>query len=531
MRASLAMLALLAMLAQAASTGDSLYPVNGTVTDALSGKPLARVRLSLSATEGSDPHFSAVTGADGRFAFRAPAGKYHLMGERAGYPQQSLNGVPGGGFSSAVLVGPGKRATELAFRLHPGGAITGHVLDDVNDPVAQANVAVYRVIVFQGRKRTVMYRWVYTDGTGEYRAGGLPEGDYYVMVNARPWFAQQTGGLQMEGNEAGLSWPSMYSGNTMDPGAAALVPVKEGGEATADIALIATQGAKLNLHLTSDSAKPGRAYIGMLQHGLGGQKAWYRNETTFLSNEGGAIENVSPGTYDVIVNLPEHKAPLYKTVSVSSGEVNVDLSGAEVPVMTGQARVDGARSELHDPVQLMFLDETTGGPMPVVTKPDGTFEAALFTGGPYRVSAVGGKYTLRSMEADGAKVNGAMIESLYGGAVKLTVVLTEDVANIEGMLRRGKEAVPGAAVMVISRKGEAVPAEDQTDSDGSFNLRDLPLGDYDVLILESGLHIEYTRQEALAPYRERMRPLHLTERGTQKLEIDLDGPAETSAPH
>ena len=168
--------------------------------------------------------------------------------------------------------------------------------------------------------------------------------------------------------------------------------------------------------------------------------------------------------------------------------------------------------------------------VPVVVRPDGTLDQPSFlTGGRYHVSVSGGAYRVRSIQAEGAKVDGTAIELGEPGPVKLDVVISDDVAKIEGMLHRGKHPVPGAAVMLIPRQRDGASSEDQTDSDGSFNLANLSLGDYDVLILETGEHIEYTRPEVLAPYRDQLRPVHVGKRGVQKLDIDLGEPADKPA--
>ncbi|MGA2181400.1 MAG: carboxypeptidase-like regulatory domain-containing protein [Bryobacteraceae bacterium] len=524
----LAVLVALGLMAQVAPrSNEAMYPVTGTVTDSVTGRPLARVRVALSLVEGGDPHYSLVTGADGRFSFRAPAGRYHLVGERAGYRRQMLNDSVN--YSTAVLVGPGKVPSELAFRLHPGAAISGHVLDDNNEPVDEARVAVYRVGTFQGRRRALPLKWTFTDGTGEYRAGDLPAGAYYVMAVAQPWFMKEVAtGVTVQGGDVGIGWPNVYSGNTVDPRSAALISLAEGGEATADLSFVATRGARLKLH--ADSGKPGEANVLMLQYGLNGQKTMYRNENVDVGADGCIIANVYPGTYDLMIRWPGHDGYLYRTVSVSSGDMDVDLSDSQMPKVSGQVRVESTGAGPEVPLQVMFFDEALGGAVPAITNADGTFAASLVAGGPYRVSVTGGKYMVRSVTAAGAKANGAVIESLEGGPVKVTIVVTDDVAHIEGMLRRGTQALPGAAVMLIPRNGEATAAEDQTDSDGSFNLRELPLGDYDLLILETGEHIEYAQPEVLAQYRDRFRPVHVAARGVQKLEIDLDEPAARPEP-
>jgi hypothetical protein len=520
------LLAAIALAQAAPAVDDGLYPITGTVTDAGSGRPLARVRLTLALATGGDQHFSAVTGANGSFAFRAPAGKYHLLGERAGYPQQGLNQPPGSAFSTAVVAGSGKIATDIAFRLVPGAAISGHVVDDASDPVANAVVYALRAGVFLGRRRVWHAGAARTNGAGEYRLGAMPAGAYYIAVAAQPWFAE---GLDLDEKtkegDANIAWPLLFSGNTPDAHAAALVTVTAGGEANADFAFPAARGSTLRFH--TDSKEQTYFRVSLSQRGPDGCRLPYRNDTVY----GGVMRNVYPGRYEFAAGSDSGtKAWLYRVMDVTGGDVDVDLSGLAAPTISGRVQVEGEKPKEGTLFQLGLQDEIAHEGMRMVTRPDGTFDQPLFlTGGRYRVGVAGGAYRVRSIQADGAKVEGTTIDLPEPGPLKLDVVISDDVAKIEGMLHRGKYPVAGAAAMLIPRERDGVSAEDQTDSDGSFNLASLPLGDYDLLILETGEHIEYTRPEVLAPYREQLRPVHVGKRGVEKLDIDLDEPAARPA--
>jgi hypothetical protein len=88
-----------------------------------------RVVLSVSGQEQT-----AVTGADGRFSFEAPAGKWRLFVERQGwrqvYGEESSNN-----FGSSVITGPDQDTAHLVFVWHAPGVIFGKVIDDRGEPV------------------------------------------------------------------------------------------------------------------------------------------------------------------------------------------------------------------------------------------------------------------------------------------------------------------------------------------------------------------------------------------------------------
>ena len=103
--------ALLALLAgSCAAAPDEFSSVAGVVVDGISGKPLARVRVSLAPVEYRDREISATTAADGRFLFAGvERGKFQLTAERAGYATQRYGASEdGGGFSVSIVTGPGE---------------------------------------------------------------------------------------------------------------------------------------------------------------------------------------------------------------------------------------------------------------------------------------------------------------------------------------------------------------------------------------------------------------------------------------
>src|SRR5471032_2162690 len=72
------------------------------------------------------------------------------------------------------------------FALPKGAAITGHVVDEFGDPVANARVQVLRYQLVQGTRRlTPSGGGAQSDDTGAYRIYGLPPGEYYVSATLR----------------------------------------------------------------------------------------------------------------------------------------------------------------------------------------------------------------------------------------------------------------------------------------------------------------------------------------------------------
>src|ERR1035438_4011836 len=97
-------------LAAAAQT----FTIAGIVTDGLRGAPLNRTQVAI--LGGRAGKLAVTTGADGRFSFSVPQGKYNLLAEYNGWRLQFGNPEPSVGFGSAIIAGPDQDTAHLTFR-------------------------------------------------------------------------------------------------------------------------------------------------------------------------------------------------------------------------------------------------------------------------------------------------------------------------------------------------------------------------------------------------------------------------------
>jgi hypothetical protein len=87
----------------------------------------------------------------------------------------------------------------------------------------------------------------------------------------------------------------------------------------------------------------------------------------------------------------------------------------------------------------------------------------------------------------------------------LSVVATVNRGGVRvrGFARKDSKGTPGVMVVLIPRQPSAYYAlvrRDQSDSDGSFSLRDVPPGQYTVVAIEDGWKLEWQRREVMARY-------------------------------
>src|SRR5207302_7865487 len=139
----------------------------------------------------------------------------------------------------------GQTVKAINFKLAPQGVITGKVLDEDGEPVANVQVRAQRSISRGGKKQWNVMANTNTSDIGEYRLPELQPGRYVVVTSPR-----NSNGMNM-GNTPSMeplpSTPEMtyaatFYPSTPDSSTAMPIDVGEGGEVrNIDIRLVKTR--------------------------------------------------------------------------------------------------------------------------------------------------------------------------------------------------------------------------------------------------------------------------------------------------
>jgi len=132
----------------------------GRVVDDETGLGLPNARVGQMFGSADAPPVAALTDGEGRFAFTLPGSLSRISAIKTGYARGEV------ALSSA--------SQPINIRLKRGAAISGRVLDQSGEPVADARVSLETPSNGSSDRRTVMSTT--TDDLGEYRLGGLSEG-------------------------------------------------------------------------------------------------------------------------------------------------------------------------------------------------------------------------------------------------------------------------------------------------------------------------------------------------------------------
>lgn len=512
MRTLLTMLCLsVAVFAQPARS----YRIAGTVVDIRTGKPLGKTRVVL-ITSGTDqkPVASDIISASGRFSFDGiPAGKYMLNGQRVGYPGQGFEQheiyVTG-----IVVAAPGQDSEHLVFKLKPAASISGRVTDEFQDPVREADVLLFYRPSVAGEKATRMMKTVKTDDQGVFHLSGLPEGKYYVAVNAQPWYRNPR--LPQFDNV----FPFTFYGGVTDDANATPIKLAFGQRAVADIALRSMPG--IHVRLTDSAFRNVRIMIPAFD---GPDIEAHADGFSGRMGNQYVLSGLAPGRY--VVEYSQEKAEPIRAEVEWAGDSDLTLaqvaSRSLAANVSGTAIFDGGRPDgLQAELQLHNI--RSGVQFSAFIADDGKFAFDRpVPPGIYSVTLVSASdFLVWAIDAGGAQANGTALEISRAGPVQLSVVATRTVGNVEGTALRSEKGASGCMIVLVpeNTRNLTLYRRDQSDSDGTFALRSVLPGNYTVIAIDSW-DLEWTNPDVLKKYVANGVPLHVSGNDVKTVKVPV----------
>jgi hypothetical protein len=526
--------------AVAAQPNPTTFTIAGTVVNAVSGEAVPDVKLSLAPNTDRTDQITVSSDAAGHFSFtNLPAGKYALSAKRRGFIQQALDQHDA--FSTAVVVGPKLDAEHIVFRLHPAGMISGNVMDEDNEPVGGAQVWLFVRSVSMGVASTHFAASGNSNEKGRYRFSSLAPGTYFLAVTAQPWYAEGQQRFMMRHVPAGqpepeteterspfdVAYPLTYYSGANDFAAATPLTLAAGNSVTANVTLRAVPAVHLRVQQPPD--EPGRQRTIQLFHEGPGGMRMYVNMMQYGDGSGGMyLGGFAPGHYEVESHHfdPKDGKPL------DGGTQTIDVAGDGTfePHPAGTPSISAKIVSERPPptgslfVQLRAAPDLTVGSGPVAADGSVTFQGVVAKPGKYEVFVVGQPdISVESISATGAKVNGRMVELNGSEPVELTIAIgSAKQAEVKGFALVDDKPVAGAMILLLPEDSRSVSAfipRDQSDTDGSFELRQVQPGKYRAIAIDDGTDLEYTNLEAMQPYLAAAQSITVPQGGQMKLQL------------
>lgn len=498
------------------------------------------------------------TDESGRFVIPLPsAGEWNLVASARGFTRQAYQEHEE--FSTAVVVSNVAPTMSIKFALSPEAEITGLVVDEAGEPVRKASVSLIMaqsLVPGQTERRTASNASTMTDDRGEFEFDGLAPGDYRICVEARPWYAQpdergQDGSPPLDPSLDVTYAPTWFPG-VGDPDAAEMLTMNAGDHREADIRLLPIPAVHLLITPSAggNEASGSRSFpfvpvIQRVDPATGGQSFV---PLSFNRTAQGQIDvdGLSPGLYQIRTGRLGPQGPGEENrsalVEVSAGPAQtLDLSSA-----TNEAHVtlhiDGLPDLQTGSLQVSLLAPESGRTM-LSSNPDGGFRGRSrgANDGPARkrtLEVPPGRYEvvlrgrpdlyLTGISAKGAEASGRIV-SVVAGDCSLTLHIAQGRTNLTGFARFNAKPSVGAVVLLVpATLGDPgaidIVRRDQTNTDGSFDLREVIPGQYILIAVDHGWEINWSDPSTMRRYLTQGVPLNLTAGADVKQNIVAQAP-------
>lgn len=513
------------------------YRIAGTVVNAISGDPIRHASVAALSEADSQTVASVLSDGEGRFSISGlAAAKFQLTVSKRGFRTAFYDEHEE--YSTAIVTGDGQDPGHLVFRLTPSAVLRGTVTGDGGDPVDGANVLLF--LRPKGNKLNARIEEAdstRTDDNGEYEFGNLPAGDYFVAVTAEPWYSlhRSSGAREAKLAEPGSSaldvaYPVTFFDSTTDEASATPIPVAAGTTEQANISLHASPA--LHLFVQTPRRPDGSVARPELRQSVFGTQISAESMGNPLdSARSGAVEftGVAPGHYELAQGDPprivELDAAASQQVDPAVGTPTVDVagtlknaSGAPLPsenLVVALEPLDGERR--RETMQ-------TGAPR-------GSFHFAAVPPGRWTLSAQNGGSALPVLSTTvGNRTHGGNQIVVSDRPLQIAVTVSQGEIRVEGFARKDGKGFAGAMVVLVPKSLAAcreLARRDQSDSDGSFSLRNAAPGQYTVVAIQDGWGLDWSRPEVISRFLPRGIPVSVADTPAKSMNLAAEVPVQS----
>jgi hypothetical protein len=536
---------------RAAASG--LYRIAGTVVNAVTGEPVGHAAVAVLAEEDSHAVASVEAGDDGRFSLDGlPAAKYQLTASHRGFRTAFYDEHDE--FNSAIVTGPDQETANLVFRLAPAAVLRGVVTADGGDPVQGANVLLF--LKPRGHNpgdRIAQVNSATTDDTGAYEFANLAPGEYLIAVQAVPWYALHHTASEIRPRPANdpaaaldVAYPVTYFDSTSDEAAATPVVLPGGGRAQADIALHAVPALHIFVQVPRE-----RQDIHELVPPPALQRSAFGIEIPSeavlsqnpVASDVAEFTGVAPGRYELSQGNPPRIVDLDAAASLS---VDPTLGIPTVSVAGTLQTSSGAPPPDPATVTLESVDSAQHrNPVPTAAIRGAFAFPSSIPPGAWQLDVEGAAATfpVASISVAGRARAGNLL-TVRDRPLSLVVTVSLGATRVQGFARKagapgdsssspgGKDGkgLAGAMVILVPREAAAFRSlvrRDQSDSDGSFSLRDVVPGQYTLIAIQDAWEMDWARPEFLARYLPRGIPVTVTNGSGKTVRISEPVPVQS----
>ena len=510
--------------------------ISGMITDSSGMSAIRRAIVTLSTVESVPQDAVAWTDSNGRFTFAyLPAGRYQLRVTKEGFQAAAFGQETAGRPPSIITLASGEFRNDIVFHLQRLPSISGVVLDDDGEPLANAQVMAMREGFQRGKRALLPGMSTMTDSTGHYALSGLAAGRYAVVANYQNGRVVKIHPDVAVGEaQSQYSYAAQYYPGTTGAESATMLTVQPGQEISQiDFRLTARQSAILQGKvIVPESASAVRD----LMVNIVSEEFGHRMITGYGAGPpefrfGGA--QLPPGSY-LLVAHGTVDGRSYRGVQ----KVELGAQGAtdiaiplDTPVdLAGTVKVEGPDANKHP---ASFVNLVPGDGIPWNASPlrgnvnkDGSFKINGVPPGVWDIGAgpipPGGYIKSMRLGDQDVLTEEMMIRS--STTDPLNIVIGTHAAAIEGEVVRGDQPARASVVLAPNGKFQHVASFYRlaaADEKGHFEIKNATPGEYRLYAFEELNPQSMQDPDYLKPFESRGVPVTLREgpNSSQKLSV------------
>jgi hypothetical protein len=228
--------------------------LEGTVVNAVTGEPLKKVQLVLRplGVPNGVP-YGAMTDNAGHFLIDdVDPGRYNFAASRNGFINQSYSPQGNTNRSALLTLGTGQKLKEIVFKLTPQGVISGRILDEDGEPLANVAVQCMTYGYQLGKRQLVNQNGTGTNDLGEFRLHGLRPGKYVVSATYQSREMFSAGPERTAGTAAEIGYATTYYPNSTSPGNASTLEITPGAQISGiNMTLVQVRTVRIQGHVNA----------------------------------------------------------------------------------------------------------------------------------------------------------------------------------------------------------------------------------------------------------------------------------------
>ncbi|MGI8741725.1 MAG: carboxypeptidase regulatory-like domain-containing protein [Bryobacteraceae bacterium] len=522
----------------AAVKAEDKCTIEGSVVNAVTGEAVKKVNITLRQMGNmNNTAHSAISDAAGHFKIEdADPGRYSMIAARTGFVIQQYGAKGPSRPGTNLTLTAGQSMKDIVFKLTPQGVVTGRVVDEDGDPVAQVIMQCLRYTYNRGKKQLMPFGNANTNDLGEYRIFGLAPGRYYLSAQYQVNNFQ--GGYPAASdpkkkNEEAYA-PAYYPNSATVEGAAPLEVAPGAQLRGIDVALAKTRAVRVRGQLINPSGNKRQAMISLMPRNSGFMGMMGRNNARVTDDKGSfELHNVVPGSYVLVAQMFNSDKPSMAKLPIEVGTSNIDgiqLTISPTQDLTGHVVVEN-NADTGGAVFNVYLLSKNPGPFggggAGQIDNNGTFTLKNLMPDAYSVNVNGMRDNLyvKSIRFGDADVTESGVDFTQGvTAGEFTIVVSAAGGQIDGTVQNDKsEPAAGAMVVLIpapeKRENDRLYKTASTDQTGKFSIKGIVPGEYKLFAWEQVDFGAYQDPDFLKPYESKGESVSIKENAHESKQI------------